>query len=109
MPAINYYDILGVSSEASDREIRKAYHRLIKRFHPDHSPPSRDAAKIALLLNEAYKVCGNSESRRAYDRSLGLRAQEQQEEEEEEEKKVAILSPGFCINHLWRRFKREKR
>lgn len=103
MPAINYYEILGVSSDASDREIRKAYHRLIKRFHPDHSPPSRDAAKIALLLNEAYKVCGNSESRRAYDRSLGLRP------EELPEKKVAILSPGFCINHLWKRFKREKR
>jgi DnaJ-class molecular chaperone len=102
MPTINYYEILGVSSNASDREIRKAYHRLIKRFHPDHSPPSKDAARITLLLNEAYKICGNSESRRAYDYVLGLRS------EELPAKKVAILSPGFCMNNLWKRFKRKQ-
>lgn len=102
MSARNYYQILGVSSSASDEEIRKAYHRLIKRFHPDHSPACKEAAKITSLLNEAYKVCSNSESRRAYDHTLGICS------EELRVKKVAILSSGFCMNNIWKKFKRKK-
>jgi len=66
--AKNYFTILGVTSDASSNEIRSAYRRLAKEFHPDHfeggSGPFRE-------IQEAYSVLGDTHRRRAYKRSLG--------------------------------------
>ncbi|WP_459615219.1 DnaJ C-terminal domain-containing protein [Bordetella sp. 2513F-2] len=63
----DYYGILGVANTASDDEIRRAYRRLARRYHPDVSKES-DAEARMRDVNEAYAVLGDPEKRAAYDR-----------------------------------------
>jgi len=63
----DYYDILGVSVNATEDEIKKAYRKLALQWHPDKNNSS-DAEEIFKLITEAYEVLSNPESRRKYDR-----------------------------------------
>ncbi len=63
----DYYEVLGVSREASDQEIKKAYRRLARDHHPDANPGDSGAEDRFKELTEAYEVLSNSESRQAYD------------------------------------------
>lgn len=65
----DYYATLGVGKTASDEEIRKAYRKLVRKYHPDVSKEA-DADARTKELNEAYGVLGDAEKRAAYD-SLG--------------------------------------
>jgi curved DNA-binding protein CbpA len=67
-----HYEILGVRENASKREIRAAYLRLIEKYHPDRNPRP-DANRIAAQLNVAYEVLSDDASRAAYDRELQAR------------------------------------
>lgn len=68
---MNYYDILKVSKNASQKEIRDAYKSLIKKYHPDIYTGNHEyAEKITKDLNDAYNVLSNEEARREYDLSL---------------------------------------
>lgn len=62
----DYYDILGVSRDASDAEISKAYRKLAKKYHPDlnHEPGAEEKYKE---VNEAYEVLHDSQKRQQYD------------------------------------------
>ncbi len=60
----DYYEILGVSKDASQEEIKKAFHKLAHKYHPDKGG---DAEKFK-EINEAYQVLGNKEKRAQYDR-----------------------------------------
>jgi DnaJ family protein C protein 16 len=60
------YDVLGVSSDASQREIRSAYKRLARVWHPDKNKSPQAQEKI-LEINKAYEVLSGEESRRRYD------------------------------------------
>ena len=62
----NYYTILGVSKDATPKEITTAYRKLAMQFHPDVNP-SDEAKELMPLLNEAYAVLGNAEKRKQYD------------------------------------------
>jgi molecular chaperone DnaJ len=66
---VNYYQVLGVSREASRDEIRAAYRRLAKERHPDH--PSGSADDFS-LLQEAHAVLSDPNRRRAHDETLDL-------------------------------------
>jgi DnaJ-class molecular chaperone len=68
--AKNYYLILGLKKEASGEEIRSAYRRLVKNYHPDRY--GTDSAPF-LLIQEAYEVLGDPERKREYDEILGTR------------------------------------
>lgn len=68
--SLNHYQILEVSYRASQQEIKQAYRRLAKRFHPD-SKSETNCDKI-IALNAAYEVLGNIQNRRIYDRQLQL-------------------------------------
>ncbi len=74
----DYYKILGVAATASDEEIKRAYRKLARKYHPDVSkePDAEDRFKE---LSEAYEVLRNEEQRAAYDqlRSQGFRAGEE--------------------------------
>jgi molecular chaperone DnaJ len=63
----DYYEILGVSREASETEVKKAYRRLARSHHPDANPDDPGAEDRFKELTEAYEVLSNAEARRAYD------------------------------------------
>jgi molecular chaperone DnaJ len=63
----DFYSVLGVSSTASQDEIKKAYRRLAKRYHPDANQNDPKAADRFKEISEAYQVVGNAEKRKQYD------------------------------------------
>ncbi len=63
-----YYDDLGLDSAATGREIREAYLRLSKKYHPDMNPEDPDAQAKFQRANDAHDVLGNPRLRRQYDR-----------------------------------------
>ena len=69
----NYYKVLEISENASPKEIKKAYYKLIKQWHPDHNPHTPISDDMMKMLNEAYDVLSDSQKRHAYDESIGIR------------------------------------
>ncbi len=67
--AKSYYTILGITSDASNSEIRSAYRRLAKAYHPDHYPGS---SRMFRDIQEAYAVLGDQEQRLRYEQNQRL-------------------------------------
>ncbi|CUX97330.1 molecular chaperone DnaJ [Candidatus Hoaglandella endobia] len=67
MAKSDYYDILGVSRDAKDYEIKKAYKRLAMKFHPDRNPGNAEAEAKFKEIKEAYEVLNDAQKRAAYD------------------------------------------
>ena len=63
----DYYDVLGVSRTASDEEIRKAFRRLARKYHPDSNPGDKQAEAKFKELNEAYSVLSDPKKKQIYD------------------------------------------
>ncbi|QRN80759.1 MAG: DnaJ domain-containing protein, partial [Nocardiopsis sp. BM-2018] len=61
------YDILGVSRSASEAEIKSAYRKLAKKWHPDQNKDPKAAARFA-EANTAYEILGDGEKRGQFDR-----------------------------------------
>jgi len=64
----DYYDVLGVSKNASLAEIKKAYRKMAIKYHPDKNPDNKEAEEKFKEAAEAYEVLGNEEKRARYDR-----------------------------------------
>ena len=67
---VNYYFILNVSSSASSDEIKKAYLRLVKTYHPDKNKGSRLAEKKFQQINKAWEILKDSDKRKLFDENL---------------------------------------
>ncbi len=92
MPRMNYYEILGVSREASDEDIKKAYRKLVFDHHPDRNPHVKDADERIKEINAAYEIVGDPEKRRSYDRlSWG------------DEPRAETVDPGVILDDMERK------
>lgn len=67
MEFVDYYKILGVEKNASADEIKKAYRKLARKFHPDLNPNDKEAHKKFQQINEANEVLSDPENRKKYD------------------------------------------
>jgi len=63
----DYYKIMGVDKKATVKEIKQAYRRLARKYHPDVNPGSKEAEERFKEINEAYEVLGDTEKRKKYD------------------------------------------
>ncbi|MBN1625874.1 MAG: molecular chaperone DnaJ [Deltaproteobacteria bacterium] len=74
--AKDYYEILGIKKDASKEDIKKAYRKLARKWHPDINPGNKDAEQRFKEISSAYDCLGNDEKRRLYDEfgEDGLRA-----------------------------------
>src|SRR5690242_5223053 len=63
----DYYSTLGVDRTASEQDIRKAFRKLARQYHPDVNPDNKEAEAKFKEINEAYEVLSDPEKRRRYD------------------------------------------
>lgn len=64
----DYYKILGIDRGADEKEVKKAFRKLARKYHPDIHPGDKEAEKKFKLINEAYEVLGDPEKRAKYNR-----------------------------------------
>ena len=63
----DYYDVLGIGRSADDKEIKRAYRKLAKKYHPDTNPGDKQAEQKFKEITEAYNVLSDSEKKKLYD------------------------------------------
>ncbi|AOW20687.1 DnaJ C-terminal domain-containing protein [Urechidicola croceus] len=68
MAFIDYYKVLGITKTASEKDIKKAYRKLARKYHPDLNPDDKIAEKKFKEVNEANEVLSNPENRKKYDK-----------------------------------------
>lgn len=68
MTYIDYYKILGINKKASANDIKKAYRKMARKYHPDLNPGDKEAEKKFKEINEANEVLSNPENRKKYDK-----------------------------------------
>jgi DnaJ-class molecular chaperone len=78
---INPYEVLGVSTNATQDEIKKAYRKLAKKFHPDVNQGNKEAEKKFKEISNSFDLIGTPESRDKYDRGETLEQQQEQYEQ----------------------------
>lgn len=100
MAFIDYYKVLGIDKSASAEEIKKAYRKLARKFHPDLNPNNEEAKKTFQQINEANEVLSDPDMRRKYDQ-YGSTYGEHWKQGEEYEKAGRAQSRRQSAEHEW--------
>jgi len=100
---VSFYEILKVSSKASNAEIKSAYRRLARKLHPDVNGGSEDTARDFAKIAKAYEILGNPKERARYDQKL-LQSQFQNSN-----KGDSVFSSENAHARRWRQMAYEKR
>ncbi|TKH34855.1 molecular chaperone DnaJ [Paenibacillus polymyxa] len=90
----NYYELLGVGRDASEAEIKQAYRKLAKKYHPDTNQGSEEATRKFKLIHEAYNTLRDEALRQAYDAELIRKATGTSGEQQEKARGAAAPSGG---------------
>ena len=77
----DYYEVLGIGKNADQPEIKKAYRKLAKKYHPDSNSGNAQAAEMFKEITEAYNVLSDPEKKKLYDQNLSGREFEQKVKE----------------------------
>ena len=67
--AKDFYEILGVKKTASEEEIKKAYRKLARKWHPDVNPGKKEAEQKFKEISQAYDCLGNAERKKLYEQA----------------------------------------
>ena len=89
----DYYKILGVERQASDEQIKKAYRKLAKQYHPDVVKGDKKKQERMYEIQEAYECLGNIQRRKKYDTDWSKMSQEPVKSASPFEQKMSDLSP----------------
>ncbi len=89
--AQDYYKVIGVTPGASEEEIKSAYRRMAKKYHPDAHPGDSGCERKFREINEAYGVLGDPKKRKKYDA-------------ENSKTKTGAEKPGVNYQDIFRRF-----
>ena len=68
MASKNYYDLLGIKKNATEKEVKQAYRKLARKYHPDVNPGDKASEAKFKEINEAYEVLSDKENRKKYDK-----------------------------------------
>lgn len=68
----NYYELLGVNINATNEELKKAYRKLAKKYHPDVNANNEDTQELFKKINTAYEILSNDITRKKYDEELNF-------------------------------------
>ena len=98
MEYIDYYKILGVDKNAGDEDIKKAYRKLARKYHPDLNPNDKEANKKFQQINEANEVLSDPEKRKKYDQ---YGADWKNADQFEQARKQQRSSPGAGQEHYY--------
>ena len=81
----NYYTLLGIKRKASADEIKRAYRKLVFRYHPDRNPNDQEAAVKLKQIMEAYDILSNAEKRTSYDKATWVPFEDEHDEGHEQD------------------------
>ena len=104
MAFIDYYQVLGVNKTAPEKDIKNAYRKLARKFHPDLNPNDAEANKKFQQLNEANEVLSDPEKRKKYDQygenwqhgaEYEAQAKQQQQQSRWQSNSAGGAQPGF--------------
>ena len=89
---MDYYKILGIIESSSEEEIKKAYRKLAKKYHPDRNPNNKEAEEMFRKVSEAYEVLGDEKKRKDYDNKRKFRNKNQDEKKYSKTNKTTNFS-----------------
>jgi curved DNA-binding protein len=109
MAFIEYYKVLEVEKNASEADIKKAYRKLARKYHPDLNPNDKEAEKKFKELNEANEVLSNPEHRKKYDKygenwQHGEEFDKAQQHQSQYNQRTAGKGSGFGDNEDYSQF-----